>query len=153
MSLLLRRLEGKSCKSLNKCIKIYSPLYIFSVSFGLFRLHIQFSSLVTLSHATLFLPVSSRLFCLVPYSSLVDAGMCSGILVSFRLEQSTTLDSQRHFGGHTGSLLQALFRRVSSVPEQEDMQTGLRHKCIQPHFPMMLVVTHPPPTTAACLQL
>lgn len=43
--------------------------------------------------------------------------MCSGILVSFRLEQSTTLDSQRHLGGHTGSLLQALFRRVSSVPD------------------------------------
>lgn len=46
--------------------------------------------------------------------------MCSGILVSFRLEQSTTLDSQRHLGGHTGSLLQALFRRVSSVPDGEE---------------------------------
>lgn len=45
--------------------------------------------------------------------------MCSGILVSFRLEQSTTFDSQRHLGGQTGSLLQAVFRRVSSVPKWE----------------------------------
>lgn len=59
------------------------------------------------------------------YSSEVDEGMCSGILVSFRLEQSTTFDSQRHLGGQTGSLLQALFRRVSSVPEQEQMHTQI----------------------------
>lgn len=54
-----------------------------------------------------------------PYSSVVDEGMCSGILVSFRLEQSTTFDSQRHFGGQTGSLLQASLRRTSSVPKGE----------------------------------
>lgn len=70
-----------------------------------------------------FFLLAINMFFLIPYSSLVDAGMCSGILVSFRLEQSTTLDSQRHLGGHTGSLLQALFRRVSSVPEQETMQS------------------------------
>lgn len=57
-----------------------------------------------------------------PHSSVVDEGMCSGILVSFRLEQSTTFASQRHLGGHTGSLLQALFRRMSSVPAQEKNQ-------------------------------
>lgn len=56
--------------------------------------------------------------------------MWSGILVSFRLEQSTTLDSQRHLGGHTGSLLQALLRRVSSVPEWETMQTLLEDNAI-----------------------
>lgn len=44
-----------------------------------------------------------------PYSSAVDCGMRSGILVSFRLEHSTTPDSQRHFGGQITSLLHSLF--------------------------------------------
>lgn len=35
--------------------------------------------------------------------------MRSGIFVSFRLEHSTTPASQRHFGGHTTSLLHSLF--------------------------------------------
>lgn len=43
------------------------------------------------------------------YSSTVDCGIRSGILVSFRLEHSTTLDSQRHFGGQITSLLHSLF--------------------------------------------
>lgn len=43
------------------------------------------------------------------YSSAVDCGMRSGILVSFRLEHSTTPDSQRHFGGQITSLLHSLF--------------------------------------------
>lgn len=43
------------------------------------------------------------------YSSAVDCGMRSGILVSFRLEHSTTPDSQRHFGGQMTSLLHSLF--------------------------------------------
>lgn len=42
------------------------------------------------------------------YSSAVDCGMRSGILVSFRLEHSTTPASQRHLGGHTTSLLHSL---------------------------------------------
>lgn len=75
---------------------------------------------------------AERLF---SYSSLVDEGMCSGILVSFRLEQSTTLDSQRHLGGHTGSLLQALLRRVSSVPERETTQTLLEDNGTSLTFP------------------
>lgn len=43
------------------------------------------------------------------YSSAVDCGMRSGILVSFRLEHSTTPDSQRHFRGQPTSLLHSLF--------------------------------------------
>lgn len=98
--------------------------------------------------------LDSRLqFSLIPYSSVVDAGMCSGILVSFRLEQSTTFDSQRHLGGHTGSLLQALFRRVSSVPEHEKKantyilitQNDISLVPIPTHtprFPVMFLVTH-----------
>ncbi len=54
--------------------------------------------------------------CLLSYSSVVDAGMCSGTRLSRRLEQSTTLDSQRHLAGQTGSLLQSLLSLVSSVP-------------------------------------
>lgn len=65
-------------------------------------------------------PVTSNPFLLLgPYSSVVEVGICSGILVSFRPEQSTTPDSQRHLGGHTGSLLQALLTRASSVPGEE----------------------------------
>lgn len=44
-----------------------------------------------------------------PHSSAVDCGMRSGILVSFRLEHSTTLASQRHLWGQTTSLLHSLF--------------------------------------------
>lgn len=38
-------------------------------------------------------------------------------MVSRKFEQSTTVASQRHLGGHTGLLLQSLFKRVSSAPE------------------------------------
>lgn len=69
--------------------------------------------------------------------------MCSGILVSFRLEQSTTLDSQRHLGGHTGSLLQALLRRVSSVPERETMQTLLED--------VAMIHASSPPSPQSCV--
>lgn len=51
------------------------------------------------------------------YSSVVESGRCSGNLVRRKFEQSTTVASQRHLGGHTGLLLQSLFKRVSSEPE------------------------------------
>lgn len=44
-----------------------------------------------------------------PHSSAVDWGMRSGILVSFRLEHSARLASQRHLCGQTASLLHSLF--------------------------------------------
>lgn len=44
-----------------------------------------------------------------PHRSAVDWGMRSGILVSFRLEHSTTPASQRHLWGQATSLLHSLF--------------------------------------------
>lgn len=55
------------------------------------------------------------------YSSVVERGRCSGNLVRRKFEQSTTVASQRHFGGHTGLLLQSLFNRVSSAPKTNTM--------------------------------
>lgn len=79
--------------------------------------------------------------------------MCSGILVSFRLEQSTTLDSQRHLGGHTGSLLQALFRRVSSVPERDTMRIVFEGNAVSlSHDALGFGAVSPLPCKGACLQ-
>lgn len=63
----------------------------------------------------MFFTISSM--CVCSYSSVVERGRCSGNLVRRKLEQSTTVASHRHFGGHTGLLLQSLFNRVSSEPE------------------------------------
>lgn len=118
ISLLLRRLEGEK---LNRRPQSFdSPLNKFRVSGSIRFTSTHFEKVMTSSLSQVLcmhMLCSPWLHLFLPYSSVVDVGICSGILLSFRPEQSTTLDSQRHLGGHTGSLLQALLRRASSVPD------------------------------------
>lgn len=67
------------------------------------------------------------LFNAFSYSSVVESGRCSGNLVERKFEQSTTVASQRHLGGHTGLLLQSLFKRVSSAPESNIKMLSENH--------------------------
>lgn len=46
------------------------------------------------------------------YRSVVCSGMCGGKRVSLRLEQSTTVPSQRHLSGHTRSWKHSPLRRL-----------------------------------------
>lgn len=122
ISLLLRRLKGEKLN--RRPQSFHSPLNKFRVSSSIRFTSInvektkQNDELITFSsplHARAALTHACSSVAHT-HSSVVEVGICSGILVSFRPEQSTTLDSQRHLGGQTGSLLQALLRRASSVP-------------------------------------